>query len=349
MVSISETCDKSLEEIICRTCLKPDSDLRSIFKPGVICGQTVIPAEILTLLTSIKFQENDGLPTTICHECIIELGRAYLFQERIKKSHESLLEQLISRDTQPILYELHGIEYHLDGDLTQPIENNTQVTNIITDNCIEPIEEDFNESKQLEEESKTYQCQDCGKILSNNSSYKYHLRLHSDETNYECEICGDKFKTRNAYSGHKVTHDVNNPNTCKFCGKQYRQNASLRTHLMSHTGEKPFVCNICGKSMTQKSSYKKHLMVHTGEKPFNCQFCDKNFRYNSNLIAHRRIHTGERPFSCSICDKTFTGSEHLKRHKLSHTGERSYVCTLCYRTFARKASLHLHQKKVHGE
>ncbi|XP_067637291.1 uncharacterized protein [Eurosta solidaginis] len=187
------------------------------------------------------------------------------------------------------------------------------------------------------------QCKVCGKQLSNQHSFKYHMQLHSDATPYLCSLCGEGFKTRNAYEGHIVIHDPNNPNTCEICGKSYRQSSSLRTHMLSHTGERPFQCDICGKSMTQKSGYKKHMLVHTGEKPHTCDVCGREFRYSSNLIAHKRCHTGERPYECKHCKRAFPTSEQMKRHSLVHTGERPFQCTVCFKSFKRRASVITHQ------
>lgn len=86
--------------------------------------------------------------------------------------------------------------------------------------------------------SKKYTCEECGKVLSNFNSYKYHKQLHSDKTPFLCSECGEGFKTRNAYEGHRITHLPSNPNKCSICGKTYRQAASLRCHMLSHTGEK---------------------------------------------------------------------------------------------------------------
>lgn len=85
---------------------------------------------------------------------------------------------------------------------------------------------------------QNFKCDQCGKVLSNFGSYKYHLQLHSDATPFRCNKCDASFKTKNAFDGHMMTHDPNNPHTCHICGKKYRQAASLEGHLRSHTGEK---------------------------------------------------------------------------------------------------------------
>lgn len=93
-------------------------------------------------------------------------------------------------------------------------------------------------TKDGDVDNKSLTCHECGKKLSNFSSYKYHMQLHSEDTPFLCSECGEGFKTRNAYDGHLVTHMESNPNKCRICGKSYRQAASLRSHMLTHTGEK---------------------------------------------------------------------------------------------------------------
>lgn len=95
-----------------------------------------------------------------------------------------------------------------------------------------------NRTRAKNAKHKSLTCNVCNKTLSNVSSMKYHMQLHSDATPFLCSECGQGFKTRNAYDGHMMTHLQTNPNECTFCGKTYRQSASLRSHMLTHTGEK---------------------------------------------------------------------------------------------------------------
>ncbi|KAJ6635508.1 Zinc finger protein [Pseudolycoriella hygida] len=187
-------------------------------------------------------------------------------------------------------------------------------------------------------------CGVCSKVLSNYSSFKYHMQLHSDKKPYLCSDCGESFKTRNAYDGHIITHNEDAMHKCQICQKSYRQAASLRCHMLTHSGEKPFKCDICGKGMTQKSGFKKHMLIHTGEKPHRCDHCGRDFRYSSNLIIHKRSHFGEKKHKCDVCDKKFVGAEQLKRHSLTHTGHKPFKCDKCNKCFNRRSSLQVHQK-----
>ncbi|XP_016942370.2 zinc finger protein 514 [Drosophila suzukii] len=198
-------------------------------------------------------------------------------------------------------------------------------------------------SRQWKPQNPSLQCQICGKQLSTNNSFKYHMQLHGTATPYVCKICGESFKTRNAHDGHVTLHDQNNPNRCPTCFKVYRQASSLRTHLLIHTGIKPFECNICGKRLTQKSGYKKHMLTHTGEKPHDCDICGRRFRYSSNLIAHKRCHSQEKPHHCQVCQKRSFGSRsELNRHMLVHSSERPFGCEECGKSFKRQVSLSIH-------
>ncbi|KAM7348068.1 uncharacterized protein ACRADG_007495 [Cochliomyia hominivorax] len=187
-----------------------------------------------------------------------------------------------------------------------------------------------------------FQCKVCGKQLSNSSSFKYHMKLHSDETPYKCEVCGDAFKTRNAYDGHISIHNPNNPNTCKLCGKSYRQPSSLRMHMLTHSGIKPFTCEVCGKSLTQKSGYKKHMLTHTGEKPFSCDICGKSFCISSNMLVHRRSHTDQKQHQCTECDKCFLTADQLRRHAIIHSDEKPFTCNVCGKQFKRQTAWRSH-------
>lgn len=119
---------------------------------------------------------------------------------------------------------------------------------IVTDDTTETDEipkmslANYRRRTKNEDPLKSLTCPECNKTLSNFSSFKYHMQLHSEDTPFLCNSCGEGFKTRNAYDGHMITHLESNPNQCNICNKSYRQAASLRSHMLSHTGEK--VCSI---------------------------------------------------------------------------------------------------------
>ncbi|XP_065364510.1 zinc finger protein 226 [Calliphora vicina] len=262
------------------------------------------------------------------HEDIVEEGEKTEYEIQVNDIEEDYTELL--SDSQ-------------DGVSQQSFKRPTEdATNSASDNSLSNPSKRRRINSTGKVANPDYQCKICGKQLSNSSSFKYHMKLHSDETPYKCEVCGEAFKTRNAYDGHISIHNPNNPNTCKLCGKSYRQPSSLRMHMLTHSGIKPFTCEICGKSLTQKSGYKKHMLTHTGEKPYSCDICNKSFCISSNMLVHRRSHTDQKQHQCTECDKSFLTADQLKRHGIIHSDERPFSCGVCGKQFKRQTAWRSH-------
>eukprot|EP00099_Drosophila_melanogaster_P016377 NP_570028.1 uncharacterized protein Dmel_CG2712 [Drosophila melanogaster] len=285
-------------------------------------------------------------------------------RSRLERSEPALQcpicgKQLARKRTFQYHMRLHGQPKIRQEDNDHCIEECLQVEPVLQAKAGEDVYEIVEKSAQTSATQKTLpsgsrpwkplnpslQCKICGKQLSTNNSFKYHMQLHGTATPYVCTICGESFKTRNARDGHVTLHDRNNPNRCPTCFKVYRQASSLRTHLLIHSGIKPFECSICGKRLTQKSGYKKHMLTHTGEKPHGCDICGRRFRYSSNLIAHKRCHSQEKPHPCPVCQKrSFGSTSELNRHMLVHSSERPFGCEQCGKSFKRRISLAIHRQ-----
>ncbi|XP_041924851.1 myoneurin isoform X2 [Alosa sapidissima] len=161
-------------------------------------------------------------------------------------------------------------------------------------------------------------CSSCGKVFSELSSLRRHMRIHKGLKPYECQLCN----------------------------RTFRQGNQLKTHLRIHTGEKPFKCDKCDKSFAQKCQLVFHCRMHHGEeKPYQCNDCGLQFATSSNLKIHCRKHSGEKPYNCELCGKCFAQASTLTYHMRRHTGEKPYVCDTCGRAFAVSSSLITHSRK----
>ncbi|XP_073418363.1 uncharacterized protein [Dendrobates tinctorius] len=205
------------------------------------------------------------------------------------------------------------------------------------------------ENPTTSEGQRRFQCDQCGKHFTKNSSLYAHRRIHTGEKPYSCSVCAKSFTDKSSLVIHERFHTGEKPFSCLLCKKSFTDKSSLVRHERIHTGEKPYLCSLCGKCFTGKSDLVKHQKIHTEEKPYSCSECGKCFKGKSDVAKHQKIHTGERPFSCSECGKCFTHPSDLAKHQKIHTGEKPHSCTECGKSFITKASLRHHHRSHTGE
>ncbi|XP_077779201.1 uncharacterized protein LOC114592211 [Podarcis muralis] len=145
----------------------------------------------------------------------------------------------------------------------------------------------------------SYQCAECGKVLSCKDHLKRHQQIHTRKKKaHQCSYCGKCFRQRSDLVFHERIHTGEKPHKCSACGKNFRCTCQLIIHERTHTREKPYKCSACGKSFSQNANLTVHLRTHTGEKPYKCSVCGKSFIQKSHLVKHERIHTGKKACRC---------------------------------------------------
>uniref|UniRef100_G3SP24 Myoneurin n=1 Tax=Loxodonta africana TaxID=9785 RepID=G3SP24_LOXAF len=209
-----------------------------------------------------------------------------------------------------------------------------------------------------------------------------------------CNTCGKVFSEASSLRRHMRIHKGVKPYVCHLCGKAFTQCNQLKTHVRTHTGEKPYKCELCDKGFAQKCQLVFHSRMHHGEeKPYKCDVCNLQFATSIHAITHSRKHTGkiltplkrsnirwgefsyhalihikilttykleyttslsfifhlgEKPYICGICGKSFISSGELNKHFRSHTGERPFICELCGNSYTDIKNLKKHKTKVHS-
>ncbi|KAJ8375769.1 hypothetical protein SKAU_G00063490 [Synaphobranchus kaupii] len=192
-------------------------------------------------------------------------------------------------------------------------------------------------------------CGICGKVFSESSSVRRHIRIHRGVKPYECQLCNKAFRQGNQLKTHMRIHTGEKPFQCDICDKSFSQKCQVVFHRRMHHGEeKPYKCDSCGLQFATSSNFKIHVRKHSGEKPYGCDRCGKRFAQASTLTYHMRRHTGEKPYVCDTCGKAFAVSSSLHVHSRKHTGDTSCFCIVCNKAFMSTEELNKHYPCVKG-
>uniref|UniRef100_A0A8C3RN51 Myoneurin n=1 Tax=Chelydra serpentina TaxID=8475 RepID=A0A8C3RN51_CHESE len=192
-------------------------------------------------------------------------------------------------------------------------------------------------------------CNTCGKVFSEASSLRRHMRIHKGVKPYVCQLCGKAFTQCNQLKTHVRTHTGEKPYKCELCDKGFAQKCQLVFHSRMHHGEeKPYKCDVCNLQFATSSNLKIHARKHSGEKPYVCDRCGQRFAQASTLTYHVRRHTGEKPYVCDTCGKAFAVSSSLITHSRKHTGEKPYICGICGKSFISSGELNKHFRSHTG-
>lgn len=184
-------------------------------------------------------------------------------------------------------------------------------------------------------------CDQCDLEFQTPFRYEQHLKQHQSKEKI-CHLCGKICTNNRTFKRHMLFHNPKKWYKCDFedCPKSFKQINHLKNHINTHTGARPHLCSDCGIGFTQSYALSLHMKKHREE----FHECDKcSAKYVS--LRELRLHVIK-------CDgsKTSRGRAGVRKAGKNRIMDKIYRCTVaaCEARFAFKVSIHSHMKNVHN-
>lgn len=184
-------------------------------------------------------------------------------------------------------------------------------------------------------------CDQCDLEFQTPFRYEQHLKQHQSKEKI-CHLCGKICTNNRTFKRHMLFHNPKKWYKCDFedCPKSFKQINHLKNHINTHTGARPHLCSDCGIGFTQSYALSLHMKKHREE----FHECDKcSAKYVS--LRELRLHVIK-------CDgsKSSRGRAGVRKAGKNRIMDKIYRCTVaaCEARFAFKVSIHSHMKNVHN-
>lgn len=181
------------------------------------------------------------------------------------------------------------------------------------------------------------QCPICFKELTGHLAE--HMRIHEDTRPYQCADCGLAFKQSTQLNVHRRCHSGVRPYICKICDRPFSHSNALMLHIRRHTGEKPFPCAMCPLSFSQLPHMKTHMFkIHGKDSAYKCQKCKHFFKLKAQLDDHSKICTvGDKDLALNGLDSEQT--EEIEVESVMTISRMRYLLALLLTMIATKTKL----------
>ncbi|XP_011149128.1 zinc finger protein 271-like [Harpegnathos saltator] len=330
---------------LCRVCLIADHNNRCIFRESWDDPNSPSVSELSTKLRlcgGVEVLEDDGLPTSICLECMTKVNVAYELREQCQKAdmklrklygkalRRSVAGNCISTKDQSCQTEQFYISHTIKLEDAEPSMGNV----INTEKSLLAASKTIMKHEQIMDAFNQINCAE--DILVDNEPDPDCVNK-SKEVGYEKIAKREAYRTRRLTMFKRVTSMENLKNhkerqrryikksvSVKRDGSDYEHQTKIRRNLhgrVDRTSEfDSYKCLTCDRFYSSKKSLDRHTLTHN-DKKFKCESCDKQFFCLDKLLKHVDLHkTKEKPqpVLCRICNKSFRKTDTMVRHLNAH-------------------------------
>ena len=227
-----------------------------------------------------------------------------------------------------------------------------------SDTTLDAVYKQLHVYNQNDRDGLPHMCKICSKKFRKvKYMYEHIKQVHANDESkkYQCTECGRGFSRTNAFRIHMRTHTNSRPFKCLLCQKTFKQRGHIKDHLLSHSAHYKTCCGICGKAFKARKARNNHIATHCKIKPFSCPACPQKFSVMADLmdhfsgISHSRGQQKEntpRKFTCPMCTTFQCEVRHdMLRHFDNHTMEKHFHCEKCNARYTKFMDLYYHKEK----
>ncbi|XP_055525115.1 zinc finger protein 37 homolog [Wyeomyia smithii] len=329
-------------EKICRLCCEEKSQMQSLF----VQSDQHFWKDIFSKILQINIDKKDGLPQSICSNCMTVMENIQETIEQFRANDNMLREKLREAFVPAIKTEVVEIEDEPRTEIFQ-IEINTDDTDIkdepySSQDELNLVEKDEAIESLQESDSKL---DDPNWSQSSEEKPVKKRRKRQPKDPNEVKPVGRRRRKKDPNLPHVNDHK------CYICkSESLGSNEALYNHLYCHNDQLPYTCTICVKEVIvidNVSTLNIHKRMH--ELPVKCDHCDRRYLTKYTYAQHvQRDHSGGNvPSNCELCGKVCPSKVSLQYHMLTHT--KAVSCEYCGKMFSQKHKLELHIRRKHGE
>ncbi|KYN30540.1 hypothetical protein ALC56_15236 [Trachymyrmex septentrionalis] len=352
---------------VCRICLQEGTNLSSIFSSTQEVNNLTGLSQKIQICGSIEIDEQDGLPSLICNDCIYKASVAHEFRQQCQYS-DARLRMYYNKPVKSIKSTMDLQDSYTQTDLQ---------TRFVQSKKSDHFQEDyFKEDMQVVTSAQEY-------IQTTDSFPRVNLNTNQiqipDEKLFICSIGfeGSKEEVKDSCISESEVHqmtivqeDAQDTNIINLQNKDDEiKEADQYVEKNNIVQEEQFVTeslsndnieeeeNVPQKRTSARKTksaktYSDDEVVDNYYEPssdsqdsveskFKCKVCSKQYATQKGLKKHALVH--EKKYKCDICLKMFYKQENMENHQKIHAS-KPHACQLCHASFSKSQSLVRHLK-----
>lgn len=205
-------------------------------------------------------------------------------------------------------------------------------------------------STQLNGESSTFICTECGDGFSQYSNVLAHMTIHGPLESFSFDGSSNGFEVPREYAlQENGTLTVVNGLTQSHFSVKPVSPGVLPSHFPSPI--KPVSPTLRPHPSPYRDVFRPRPsdfnLDRSRQGHYRCEICSRSFNSLQSLHRHQQYRNTERGYKCTLCCKIFEGRQELKKHLQDHAYERFHCCGHCGKRFLKVDALNAHQKENH--